>query len=124
MASPLANTPPWPQLEGRDKIVVTIPLQLRTESTDDRKDIQTLFYGHGAQRAQPIFKFIQRGFYERNGLDGTIKLGVQKKEGTKNYFIIDGDEFEPAYNGDNTPYHMYFSARTSMWASQASSPMC
>jgi hypothetical protein len=41
-------------------------------------------------------------------LDGTIKLGVQKKEGTKNYFIIDGDEFEPAYNGDNTPYHMYF----------------
>ena len=28
-----------------DKIVVTIPLQLRTESTDDRKDIQTLFYG-------------------------------------------------------------------------------
>ena len=38
----------------------------------------------------------------------TNKLGVQKKEGTKNYFIIDGDEFEPAYNGDNTPYHMYF----------------
>ena len=35
-------------------------------------------------------------------------MGVQKKEGTKNYFIIDGDEFEPAYNGDNTPYHMYF----------------
>ena len=56
----------------------------------------------------PSTKFIQRGFYERNGLDGTIKLGVQKKEGTKNYFIIDGDEFEPAYNGDNTPYHMYF----------------
>lgn len=92
-----------------DEIVVTIPLQLRTESTDDRKDIQALFYGPTVLNAlNPSTKFIQRGFYERNGLDGTIKLGVQKKEGTKNYFIIDGDEFEPAYNGDNTPYHMYF----------------
>ena len=104
-----------------DKIVVTIPLQLRTESTDDRKDIQTLFYGPTVLNAlNPSTKFIQRGFYERNGLDGTIKLGVQKKEGTKNYFIIDGDEFEPAYNGDTCTS----SARTSMWASQASSPMC
>lgn len=92
-----------------DKIAVTIPLQLRIEATDDRQDIQSLFYGPTLLNAlNPSTKFIQRGFYERNGLDGTIKLGVQKKEGTKNYFIIDGDEFEPAYNGDNTPYHMYF----------------
>ena len=57
-------------------------------------------------------------------MDGTIKLGVQKKEGTKNYFIIDGDEFEPAYNGDNAPYHMYFQRKDEfLWASQASSPM-
>ena len=62
-----------------DEIVVTIPLQLRTESTDDRKDIQALFYGPTVLNAlNPSTKFIQRGFYERNGLDGTIKLGVQK----------------------------------------------
>lgn len=92
-----------------DTIVVTIPLQLRIESTDDRKDIQTLFYGPTALNAlSKSTKFIPRGFYERYGLDGTIKLGIEKKAGTKNYFIIDGDEFEPAYNGDNTPYHMYF----------------
>ena len=72
----------------------------------------------------PSTKFIQRGFYERNGLDGTIKLGVQKKEGTKNYFIIDGDEFEPPTTATTPRTTCTSSARTSMWASQASSPMC
>lgn len=92
-----------------DSIVVTIPLRLRIESTDDRSDIQALFYGPTLLNAlNPSTKFVARGFYERNGLDGTIKLGVEKKSGTKNTFIIDGDEFEPAYNGNNTPYHMYF----------------
>lgn len=92
-----------------DKITVTIPLALRIEATDDRKDIQALFYGPTLLNAlNPSGKFIARGFYERNGLDGSIKLGIEKKPGTKNYFIIDGDEFEPAYNGNNTPYHMYF----------------
>lgn len=92
-----------------DTIEITIPLALRTESTDDRKDIQTLFYGPTALNAlNNSTKYIQRGFADRMGLDGTIKLGVKVKPGTKNYFIIDGDEFEPAYNGDNTPYHMYF----------------
>ena len=64
MASPLANTPLWPAA-GRsgDEIVVTIPLQLRTESTDDRKDIQALFYGPTVLNAlNPSTKFIQRGF--------------------------------------------------------------
>ena len=92
-----------------DRIVVTIPMRLRTESTDDRQDIQALFYGPTLLNAlNPSTKFIARGFYERNGLDGTIKLGVEKKTGTKNTFVIDGDEFEPAYNGNNDQYHMYF----------------
>lgn len=92
-----------------DTIVVTIPLQLRTESTDDRQDIQALFYGPTLLNAlNPSTKFVARGFYERNGLDGSIKLGIEKKPGTANTFIIDGDEFEPAYNGNNTAYHMYF----------------
>ena len=95
-----------------DVIDVTIPMELRTESTIDRHDIQALFYGPTVLNAlNPSSKFVARGFAERNGLDGTIKLGVERKPGTKNYFIIDGDEFEPAYNGNNTPYHMYFQRR-------------
>lgn len=92
-----------------DTIALTIPLRLRTESTDDRKDLQSLFYGPTLLNAlNPSTKYIARGLSARRGLDGTIKMGVQKKPGTKNYFLLDGDEFEPAYNGDNTPYHMYF----------------
>lgn len=92
-----------------DTIEINIPLTLRTESTDDRQDIQSLFYGPTVLVAlKNSKKYVARGFANRLGLDGAIKLGVQVKPGEKNYFIIDGDEFEPAYNGDNTPYHMYF----------------
>lgn len=92
-----------------DTIRLTIPLQLRCEATTDRADIQALFYGPTVLNAlNPSSRFIARGFAERLGLDGTIKLGVTKVAGTANSFIIGKDTFEPAYNGNNEKYHMYF----------------
>ncbi|WEV53181.1 beta-L-arabinofuranosidase domain-containing protein [Bifidobacterium sp. ESL0704] len=98
---------PWNQ---NDAITVTLPMKFRTESTYDRKEIQALFYGPTVLNAlNPATKFIGRSFYALMGLDGTIKLGITKEPADKpNCFIIDGDEFEPAYNGNNSPYHMYF----------------
>ncbi len=42
----------------------------------------------------------------RAGLDGSIRRGVTQRAG--NVFVIDGRTFEPAYNGKDVAYHMYF----------------
>ncbi|HMR49932.1 MAG TPA: glycoside hydrolase family 127 protein [Arachnia sp.] len=95
-----------------DKVEVVIPMHLRTESTIDRPDIQSLFYGPTVLNALNSAKtYLNFSFYPRLGLDGTIRHGfTQTGDGkTKELaFTIDGIGFEPAWNGNNSPYHMYF----------------
>lgn len=94
-----------------DTIEIVLPMELRTESTYDRPDIQALFYGPTLLNGlNPAKTFRTFGFYRRLGLDGTIKHGyTTSKAPTGEFqFVVDGTTFEPAWNGNNTPYHMYF----------------
>lgn len=95
-----------------DTIEVTIPMELRTEATDDRPDIQSLFYGPTLLNALSSSKeFLNFSFYRRLGLDATIQHGYrQTRDETHGHFLfeIDGVTFEPAWNGNNSAYHMYF----------------
>lgn len=94
-----------------DTIELVLPMELRTEASIDRPDIQSLFYGptllNGLSRDKSFQTF---SLYNRLGLDGTIKHGYTQRTGATGEleFVVDGTTFEPAWNGNNSPYHMYF----------------
>lgn len=94
-----------------ETIELVLPMSLRTEATPDRPDIQSLFYGptllNGLNSAKTFRPF---SFYTRLGLDGTIKHGYTSGTAASGEikFVVDGTTFEPAWNGNNDPYHMYF----------------
>ncbi|MFD5213775.1 beta-L-arabinofuranosidase domain-containing protein [Microbacterium sp. NPDC058345] len=90
-----------------DEITVRIPLTLRAEPTVDRPDIQSLAYGPTVLTAiDSSSKYLRLSFSDKLTLDGTISRGVER--GERNVFEIDGRRFEPAYNGNDVKYHMYF----------------
>lgn len=95
-----------------DQLTLRLPLQLRIESTDDRQDIASLFNGPTLLNAlDPATKYHQLSLYGAMGLDGSIRHGITpvadpRAEG--NHFLLDGIEYEPAYNGNTAAYHMYF----------------
>ncbi|MCS5723651.1 glycoside hydrolase family 127 protein [Herbiconiux sp. CPCC 203407] len=90
-----------------DTITVRVPLALRTEPTPDRADIQALVYGPTVLTAvDPSTKYLKVSLFARQGLDGSISRGVTQEP--NNVFVIDGRVFEPAYNGKDVQYHMYF----------------
>ena len=54
----------------------------------------------------PSTKYLKVSLFARQGLDGSISRGVTQEP--NNVFVIDGRVFEPAYNGKDVQYHMYF----------------
>ena len=92
-----------------DEVVVTLPLELRVEPTVDRPDIQSLHHGPtvlnmlGAETS-----FVPLSLYGAMNLQGRIVRGV-RWEGEN--VTVGGRLFEPAYNGNNQRYHMYFERR-------------
>ena len=90
-----------------DTITVRIPLTLRAESTIDRQDIQALMYGPVVLSATSTStSYLKVGLADRLDLSGDIVGGVSKTDA--NVFTIGGLTYEPAYNGKDVAYHMYF----------------
>lgn len=106
------HTVPARTWQEGDRVEVTIPMDLRTEATPDRPDIQSLLYGPTVLNALSNSKeYLNFSFYRRLGLDATIQHGyVESRDETYGHFLftVDGTTFEPAWNGNNSAYHMYF----------------
>lgn len=90
-----------------DEITVRIPLMLRAESAPDRVDVQTLMYGPVVLSATSTSaNYLKVSLADRLDLSGNIAGGVSKADG--NVFTIGDLTYEPAYNGKDVAYHMYF----------------
>jgi DUF1680 family protein len=91
-----------------DTVTLNFPMQLRTEATVDRPDIQSLMYGPTVLNGlSSQTTYLKQSFYKNYRLDGTMGL-AGAATATPNTFIVNGITYEPAYNGNNDPYHMYF----------------
>lgn len=100
----VALTEEW---EAGTEIAVKLPLRLWAEATIDRKDIQNLHYGPVALAAtDSSTRYLKVSLAGLLGLDGSISRGFVRKSG--NVFELAGRTFEPAYNGKDVAYHMYF----------------
>ena len=90
-----------------DTITVRIPLELRAEASVDRPDIQALMYGPVVLLASSSStSYLKVSLADRLALDGTVRRGVAKTPA--NVFTIGSLSYEPAYNGKDVAYHMYF----------------
>ncbi|MBS1906454.1 MAG: glycoside hydrolase family 127 protein [Actinobacteria bacterium] len=93
-------------VEG-DTVTIRIPLALHAEGTIDRPDIQALMYGPVVLSAtSSATSYLKVSLANRLGLAGSITRGVSKT--AANVFTIGGLTYEPAYNGKDVAYHMYF----------------
>lgn len=90
-----------------DEIGIRIPLALRAESTPDRGDIQALLYGPVVLSATSgATSYLKVSLADRLDLAGAVSRGVTKT--ARNVFTLGSLTFEPAYNGKDVAYHMYF----------------
>ena len=90
-----------------DTVTVRIPLRLRVESTVDRPDIQALMYGPVVLLASSsATSYLKVSLADRLALDGTIVRGATRA--ADNVVTMGGVTYEPAYNGKDVRYHMYF----------------
>ncbi len=89
-----------------DEVALTIALPLRAEPTVDRADIQSLQRGPVVLSAlSSSTKYLQLSLYDRMGLDGSLSRDVRADE--YGYVTIGGQQFEPAFSGQDVAYHMY-----------------
>jgi NOL1/NOP2/fmu family ribosome biogenesis protein len=90
-----------------DTISVRIPLTVRVEATIDRSDIQALMYGPVVLTAtSSSSSYLKVSLADRLNLSGDITRGISKT--AANVFTIGTQSYEPAYNGRDVAYHMYF----------------
>lgn len=90
-----------------DTITVRIPLAVRVEAAVDRPDIQTLLYGPVVLTAtSSATSYLKVSLADRLDLGGNVSRGISKT--AANVFTIGGLSYEPAYNGRDVAYHMYF----------------
>jgi len=90
-----------------DTIEVRLPLALRAEPTIDRADIQALMYGPVVLTATSAStNYLRVSLADRLDLSGAVARGAERGDG--NRFSIGGVSYEPAYNGNDVAYHMYF----------------
>lgn len=90
-----------------DTVGIRIPLALRTEPTVDRPDIQALMYGPVALAASSgSTNYLKVPLADRLALDGSVSRDVRRTP--QNVFTIGNLSFEPAYNGKDVAYHLYF----------------
>ncbi|WP_137845847.1 beta-L-arabinofuranosidase domain-containing protein [Microbacterium sp. 2FI] len=90
-----------------DTITVRIPLAVRVERSPDRADIQTLLYGPVVLSAtSSSSSYLKVSVADRLDLDGHVSRGISKT--AANVFTIGNLTYEPAYNGKDVAYHMYF----------------
>lgn len=90
-----------------DTVSVRIPLAVRTEQAVDRADIQALMYGPVVLSAtSSSTSFLKVSLADRLTLSGDIARGISKTDA--NVFTIGNLTYEPAYNGKDVAYHMYF----------------
>lgn len=92
-----------------DVVEVRIPLDLRTEPTVDRPDIQSLHHGPTVlNMLGSETSFVPLSLYGMMDLKGRLTGGARW---SGDNVTIGGRTFEPAYNGNSQPYHMYFERR-------------
>lgn len=90
-----------------DTITVRIPLSVRVEAAVDRADIQTLMYGPVVLTAtSSSSSYLKVSLADRLDLSGHVTRGISKT--AANVFTIGSLSYEPAYNGRDVAYHMYF----------------
>lgn len=90
-----------------DTITVRIPLAVRVESAVDRPDIQALMYGPVVLTAtNSSTSYLKVSLADRLDLGGNVSRGISKTPA--NVFAIGSLSYEPAYNGRDVAYHMYF----------------
>lgn len=90
-----------------DTITVRIPLAVRVESAVDRPDIQALMYGPVVLTAtSSSTSYLKVSLADRLDLGGNVSRGISKTPA--NVFAIGSLSYEPAYNGRDVAYHMYF----------------
>lgn len=90
-----------------DTITVRIPLAVRVEAAVDRADIQTLMYGPVVLTAtSSSSSYLKVSLADRLNLNGNVSRGISKT--AANVFTIGSLSYEPAYNGRDVAYHMYF----------------
>lgn len=93
--------------EAGDTVTVRIPLSVRVEPTIDRPDIQALMYGPVVLLASSSStSYLKVSLADRLDLSGDVVRGVSKT--AANVFAIGSLTYEPAYNGRDVAYHMYF----------------
>ena len=84
-----------------------IPLTVRVESAVDRADIQALMYGPVVLTATSAStSYLKVSLADRLDLGGDVSRGISKTPA--NVFAIGSLSYEPAYNGRDVAYHMYF----------------
>ncbi|WP_169581971.1 MULTISPECIES: beta-L-arabinofuranosidase domain-containing protein [Microbacterium] len=90
-----------------DTITLRIPLTVRVESAVDRADIQALMYGPVVLTATSAStSYLKVSLADRLDLGGDVSRGISKTPA--NVFAIGSLSYEPAYNGRDVAYHMYF----------------
>jgi DUF1680 family protein len=90
-----------------DTITVRIPLSVRVEQAIDRADIQALMYGPVVLTAtSSATSYLKVSLADRLNLSGDVSRGISKT--AANVFTIGSLSYEPAYNGRDVAYHMYF----------------
>jgi DUF1680 family protein len=90
-----------------DTVTVRIPLAVRVEAAVDRADIQTLLYGPVVLTAtSSATSYLKVSLADRLDLAGNVSRGISKT--AANVFTIGSLSYEPAYNGRDVAYHMYF----------------
>ncbi|WP_232531911.1 glycoside hydrolase family 127 protein [Microbacterium halophytorum] len=90
-----------------DTVTVRIPMTLRAEPTVDRRDIQALMYGPVVlSAASSSVDYLRVSLADRLDLSGDIVRGVRRTDG--NVVTLGDFTYEPAYNGKDVAYHMYF----------------
>lgn len=90
-----------------DTVTVRIPLAVRVEPSYDRADIQTLMYGPVVLTAtSSSSSYLKVSLADRLDLTGNVSRGISKT--AANVFTIGSLSYEPAYNGRDVAYHMYF----------------
>jgi hypothetical protein len=90
-----------------DTIRIRIPLAVRVEPALDRPDIQALMYGPVVLTAtSSSTSYLKVSLADRLSLTGDVTRGISKT--AANVFTIGSLSYEPAYNGRDVAYHMYF----------------
>ena len=90
-----------------DAVTIRIPLAVRVEPAIDRPDIQALMYGPVVLTAtSTATSYLKVSLADRLDLAGKVSRGISKTPA--NVFTIGSQTFEPAYNGRDAAYHMYF----------------